>query len=138
MTPKEIGRSELCETTFDYNHYYGTTNGSNGSSSSCILSPTSTIISSIVSSSSSSSSCSSSSESDSSPETYSKTYQKGSGFDDWPTEEGGFGARKRLSKRKSGLHQQLHQRHAANLRERKRMQSINDAFEVRLFFYLKT
>lgn len=34
--------------------------------------------------------------------------------------------------RESGTHHhhQFHQRHAANLRERKRMQSINDAFEV--------
>lgn len=37
---------------------------------------------------------------------------------------------KRRAKRKGGIYQQVHQRHAANLRERKRMQSINDAFEV--------
>jgi transcription factor 1a len=34
-----------------------------------------------------------------------------------------------VSYRKSSMRQQVHQRHAANLRERKRMQSINDAFE---------
>ena len=33
------------------------------------------------------------------------------------------------SHRKSSLRHAVHQRHAANLRERKRMQSINDAFE---------
>ena len=34
------------------------------------------------------------------------------------------------SKRRHDHHHQVHQRHAANMRERKRMQSINDAFEV--------
>lgn len=33
------------------------------------------------------------------------------------------------SKRRHDHHHQVHQRHAANMRERKRMQSINDAFE---------
>ena len=34
------------------------------------------------------------------------------------------------NRRRKGQHQQVQQRHAANLRERRRMQSINDAFEV--------
>ena len=38
------------------------------------------------------------------------------------------GARSWRRKRRCG-HQQVHQRQAANLRERRRMQSINDAFE---------
>ena len=37
--------------------------------------------------------------------------------------------RKRRRCPRSSPIQQMHQRHAANLRERKRMQSINDAFE---------
>ncbi len=40
--------------------------------------------------------------------------------------EGGGGGRKRNNSSASHL---AHQRHAANLRERRRMQSINDAFE---------
>lgn len=37
----------------------------------------------------------------------------------------------RKYRKKRGLYHQLQQRQAANLRERRRMQSINDAFEVR-------
>jgi len=44
------------------------------------------------------------------------------GRSSWRRSGGGSG------KRRSG-HQQVHQRQAANLRERRRMQSINDAFE---------
>ena len=38
--------------------------------------------------------------------------------------------RHRRHRRKKGMQQQVQQRQAANLRERRRMQSINDAFEV--------
>ncbi|XP_037076412.1 pancreas transcription factor 1 subunit alpha-like [Pollicipes pollicipes] len=38
-------------------------------------------------------------------------------------------ATRRRRRRRSGATQQVHQRHAANMRERRRMQSINDAFE---------
>jgi hypothetical protein len=38
--------------------------------------------------------------------------------------------RHRRHRKRKGMHQQVQQRHAANLRERRRMQSINDAFEV--------
>jgi len=38
--------------------------------------------------------------------------------------------RHRRHRKRKGMQQQLQQRHAANLRERRRMQSINDAFEV--------
>jgi transcription factor 1a len=37
--------------------------------------------------------------------------------------------RKNCVNHRKSMRQQVHQRHAANLRERKRMQSINDAFE---------
>jgi transcription factor 1a len=37
--------------------------------------------------------------------------------------------RRRKRKQRRSLVQQVQQRHAANMRERKRMQSINDAFE---------
>lgn len=39
---------------------------------------------------------------------------------------------KNSKRRHDSHHHQFHQRHAANMRERKRMQSINDAFEVSL------
>ena len=42
---------------------------------------------------------------------------------------GGDGGSRRRKRRRSGASQQVHQRHAANMRERRRMQSINDAFE---------
>jgi transcription factor 1a len=42
--------------------------------------------------------------------------------------------RHRRHRKRKGMHQQLQQRHAANLRERRRMQSINDAFEVIFIF----
>ena len=38
-------------------------------------------------------------------------------------------ARRRKKRQRRSFVQQVQQRHAANLRERKRMQSINDAFE---------
>ncbi|CAG2169557.1 unnamed protein product, partial [Oppiella nova] len=37
--------------------------------------------------------------------------------------------RQKRHRKRKGMHQQVQQRHAANLRERRRMQSINDAFE---------
>ncbi|XP_054166436.1 pancreas transcription factor 1 subunit alpha-like [Oppia nitens] len=37
--------------------------------------------------------------------------------------------RQKRHRKRKGMHQQFQQRHAANLRERRRMQSINDAFE---------
>ena len=53
-------------------------------------------------------------------------------FDDWIGNENSpklsRSKRQRRHQRKSFV-QQVQQRHAANLRERKRMQSINDAFE---------
>ncbi|XP_043193590.1 pancreas transcription factor 1 subunit alpha-like [Amphibalanus amphitrite] len=42
---------------------------------------------------------------------------------------GGDAGSRRRRRRRSGATQQVHQRHAANMRERRRMQSINDAFE---------
>lgn len=40
--------------------------------------------------------------------------------------------RYRRHRKRKGAQQQVQQRHAANLRERRRMQSINEAFEVRI------
>jgi hypothetical protein len=45
--------------------------------------------------------------------------------------------RHRRHRKRKGMHQQLQQRHAANLRERRRMQSINDAFEVIFIYFIQ-